>query len=149
MTPADPATPNPARAAHLPPPEVWRACLLIAGSLVLSLLLLIPGMSPTRPGEPDLPLATSFLVFAFFGGLTLWLAFKTLQRRNWARWGLFAYLALSWLLGAQALAEDFSLAPFAGVIEGVCIAMEMAAIWGLFLGSGATWFTSGPAARQG
>jgi hypothetical protein len=128
------------RGANLPPHEVWRACLLIVASLVLSLSLLIPGVSPERPGEPDVPLLESLVVFAFFGGLTLWLAFKILCRRNWARWAMLAYLGLSWLLAAQSLVDDFASSPLAGVIELACTAMELMAVWALNFGNGAQWF---------
>lgn len=143
MTPVEPVDPNSAHPSNLPPHEVWRACLLIVASLVLSLTLLIPGVAPERPDEPAAPFLESLGVFAVFGGLTLWLAFKILQRRNWARWGMFVYLALTWLLAAQSVAEDFAMSPMAGVIDLISVGMEMLAIWFLFFGNGPKWFDGG------
>jgi hypothetical protein len=140
MTPVEPVHPSDARAARLPPHEIWRACLLIVASLALSLALLIPGVAPLRPNEPATPVLESLVILAFFGGLTLWLAFKVLQRRNWARWGLFIYLALTWLLAAQSMPEDFAMSPWAGAIEFVSVGMEMLAVWLLFFGHGPKWF---------
>lgn len=140
MTPPDPVDAGNLHAPHLPPVEVWRACLLILGSLVLSLALLIPGITPVQPGSPGTPLLESLTVLAIFGGLTVWLVLKTLQRRRWARWSLCAYLALTWLLAAQGLADDFAVSPLAGLIDVVSIVMEMFAVWGLLFGPAPKWF---------
>lgn len=128
---------------RMPPKEVWRACYLIVASLLLSPAILIPGVTPNYPGVPATPLFESLAAFALFGGLTLWLGFKVLQRKNWARWAMFVYLALTWLLSAQTISEELSLSPMAGLIEVLCNGMEMVAVVYLFFGQGAMWFEPG------
>lgn len=129
-----------ARAARLPPDEIWRACLLIVASLLLGLVTMIPGIAPERPAEADMPALEVLGLLAVFGGLTLLLALKILQRRNWARWAMLAYLVLGWLLAAATMKEDFALSPLAGLINLVCMVLEWLAVWQLFFGNGPKWF---------
>jgi hypothetical protein len=52
-------------------------------------------------------------------------------------------VALTWWLAAQQIGDLFDQSPVAGLISAICIAMEMAAVWLLFVGAGAGWYGAG------
>lgn len=139
-TPPEAEVNDPVR--HLPPrpPQVRNACRLVLVSMVLGLVTLLPGVRAQAPDEPDVPLSVILVLVALFGGLTIWLVAKTHAGRNWARWGLLAYLMFGWWIIGSDITEQFLSSPLAGLIDAVCIAMEAVAMWLLFFSKGASWF---------
>lgn len=145
MTPDRATPPNAAQAAPAadrsrPPPPVRRACLLILASLAIGVILLWPGVRPNPPGEEAAPALFTLAALVVFGGLTLWLAARLYQGRNWARWAMLGYLMLGWWFTSSELNNQFLQAPIVGFMDLVCIAMEGLACWLLFTGAGARWF---------
>ena len=130
-----------------PPDAVRKACLLILASLFLGLVTLIPGVQPVSPDAADTPLLVTIFVAALSIGLTVWLAVKVYDGRNWARWAMLAFLALGWWLDGSELTEDFIQSPLAGAIEAICIVMEAVACGYLFFGRGARWYAELSAQR--
>jgi hypothetical protein len=123
------------------PAAVRRACWLVVMSMFLGMSLLVPGVAAPPADDVQVPFFITLAVAAFFGGLTLWLAVAVARGLSWARWALLAYLALGWLLSGLQFSDEFLRSPVAGMIEVVCVAMELAACCMLFFGSGAAWFT--------
>lgn len=108
-------------------------------SLALSYLTLIPGLGmPWPPSSGEKMFAIGWLLGVTW--LTYWLTTQVRRRSNRARWGLFVFLALTWLLSVDGLGDEFRVAPVAACIGALCVAIEMAAMVMLFLGSGARWF---------
>ncbi|HSW04964.1 hypothetical protein [Aquabacterium sp.] len=102
---------------------------------------LLTGIRPDAPGEEPVPAWVTAGIVMVFGGLTIWLAAKTHQGRNWARWALLGYLMLGWWLSSSELTEQFMRSPLVGFIDVLCIGMELAACGLLFGGQSAAWFT--------
>lgn len=135
--------------ASEPPAAVGRARLLILASLVLGVLTVFGGVVPPDPAAAAAPAGANLLVFGTMAGITLWLVTMFHRGHNWARWGMFAFLATTWGLAALTFAEDFTRAPMAGALTLVGVAMEIVACWLLFSGEGARWYAAlgaGPAA---
>jgi len=153
MTP-DPFAPPTAEVAEVNtsrppmPRAVSLACRLIMASLALGIVSLLPGIRPPRPDDPLVPLAYTIAAVVVFGGLTIWFAIEVLRGRPWARWVMLAYLVLGWWLGAGELNDDFLRSPVLGVLDVVCIVLEVAACGLLFSGAGARWFAALAALRQ-
>lgn len=139
---ADPRKPRPE-----PPPAVRRACRLVIASMLLGWVLLVPGLGAAAPEDAQVPFLLTFVVVAFFSALTLWLLFATSRGAPWARWALLAYLLLGWLLSGLQFNDEFLRSPVSGMIEIVCVLLELVATWLLFTGSGAAWFASLALAR--
>jgi hypothetical protein len=123
-----------------PPPAVRRACRLVVASMVLGLVTLLPGIAAPVPDDAQVPLFITLAIVAFFGGLTIWLTVAVSRGVHWARWALLAYLALGWVLSGMQFTDEFMRSPISGMIEIVCVVMELVASAMLFFGSGARWF---------
>jgi hypothetical protein len=139
---ADPETPPRA----VPPAAVRQGCFLLFLSFVLSLVTLWPGMRPPTLDGHELSWPVLLTVTAVVLAGSLWLLLKNYQGRNWARWTLFAYLALGWWLVGADLQENFAHSPLTGAIDLACVAIEMRAGWLLMVGEGARWFLPRPRA---
>ena len=136
--------------ARPPMPRAVRvACQLIMASLALGLVSMLPGIRPPRPDDPAVPWAFTLGAIVVFGGLTIWLTLELLRGKLWARWGMLAYLVLGWWLGGGEISDDFLRSPVLGLIDAVCIVLEIAACWLLFFGDGARWFAALAALRRG
>lgn len=131
-----------------PPDAVRKACLLILASLCLGLVTLIPGVQPVSPDAAETPLLATIVVVASSVGLTVWLAIKVYDGRNWARWAMLAFLAFGWWLDGSEWTQDFLQSPLAGAIEALCTVMEVIACGYLFFGRGAQWYAE-PSGQRG
>lgn len=140
---ADPASKIPG-----PPRAVDRACLLVVASMFLGLVTLLPGVAAPAPDDAPVPLFITLVIVAFFGALTIWLAAAVHRGIGWARWALLAYLLLGWFLSGLQFNDEFMRSPVSGMIEIVCVVMEVAASALLFFGSGAAWFAQLAALRK-
>ena len=126
-----------------------RACRLVIASLLLGLVTLVPGVDVPAPDDVPVPLFVTLVIVAFFGGLTIWLVVSIKRGRLWARWALLAFLILGWVLTGLQFTDEFLRSPVSGMIEIVCVALELAACWMLFVGGGAAWFSELALERQG
>lgn len=118
---------------------VRNACALVLISLALGYLTLIPGFGlPWPDTRGEMVFMIAWLIGVTW--LTYWLTTRVRLRSNRARWGLFIFLALTWLLSVDGLADEFSKAPLAAGLGVFCVGIEMAAMVMLFSGSGARWF---------
>jgi hypothetical protein len=124
-----------------PPHAVQRACRLVIASLVLGWVTLVPGIAAPAPDDVQIPFLVTLAIVAFFGALTVWLVVSVSRGASWARWALLAFLVLGWALTGLQFTDEFLRSPVSGMIEIVCTALEVAACWLLFIGSGAAWFS--------
>jgi hypothetical protein len=131
-----------------PPRAVRRAGRLVIASMLLGLVTLVPGVDVPAPDDAAVPFFVTLAIVAFFGGLTIWLVVATLRGASWARWALLAFLMLGWVLTGLQFTDEFLRSPISGMIEIVCVALELAACWMLFVGSGAAWFSQLALERQ-
>jgi hypothetical protein len=131
-----------------PPRTVSNACRLIVASLFLGLVTLLPGIGVPPPEDAQVPLIWTLTMIVVFGGLTLWLAVEVMRGKSWARWAMLAYLAVGWVLGGGEFTDDFLRSPLAGMIEAICMVMEIVACALLFFGSGGKWFAELAAIRR-
>ena len=128
-----------AQPATQAPIAVRNACAMVLISLALGYLTLIPGVGLPWP---ETSAEQAFTIVILFGvtWLTYWLTTLVRRRSNRGRWGLFAFLALTWLLALDGIGKEFELAPVATCLSVFCIGLEIAAMALLFTGSGARWF---------
>jgi hypothetical protein len=129
------------------PPQVKLACQMIIATLVVGVITLFPGVREPAAGDAEVPFLFTLVLVAVFGGLTLLLASRILQGRNWARWAMLVYLGAGWALAGPSLADDFYLSPIAAVIDAISIPVEAIACWMLFTGAGGQWFAALGAGR--
>lgn len=107
---------------------------------ILSLLSLLPGVREGMWNEAEVPLAVSVtlgVVLALFSG---WLIVMMSRGRNWARWTLVIYTAVSWLL---LLADPDALqaqGPLAVTIDLATLVIEIYACLRVLFGEGVEWF---------
>ena len=139
---------DPASRPPTSPAAVRRACLLVLASMALGWVTLLPGVSVTLPDDPTIPFVISLAIVAFFSALTIWLVLATGRGARWGRWALLAYLILGWVLTGMQLNDEFLRSPLSGMIEIVCVVIELAACGLLFFGSGARWFAELALARD-
>ena len=122
------------------PPGITRAVIAFWISWGLGLLSLLPGVREGVWNEAEVPLAISItlgVVLAVFSG---WLILMVSRGRNWARWTLVIYTAVSWLLllaDPDALQAQGALAV---AIDGLTLVIEIYACLRLLFGEGAEWF---------
>jgi hypothetical protein len=141
---ADPAS------RQLPAPvQVLRACQMIIATLVVGIITLFPGVREPATDDAQVPFLFTLVLIVVFGGLTLLLAARIMQGRNWARWAMLAYLAAGWALVGPELADDFYRSPIAAAIDAISIPVEAVACWLLFTGAGGQWFSALAARRKG
>ena len=124
------------------PPQVKLACQMIIATLVVGIITLFPGVREPAAADAEVPLLFTLVLIVVFGGLTLLLASRILQGRNWARWAMLAYLGAGWALAGPNLADDFYLSPIAAIIDAISIPVEAVACWMLFTGAGGQWFAA-------
>jgi len=130
------------------PRSVHLACQLVLASFALGLVTLVPGVDVTRPDDPAVHWAVTLVVVLVFGAITVWLTYATHQRRNWARWALLGYLIFGWFLSAGELPSDLERAPLVGLLGVGAAVIELVAVWFLFTGAGAKWFSGRQAAAS-
>jgi hypothetical protein len=140
---ADPASTQPA-----PPGQVKRACQLFAGTLVVGVISMFPGIRVSPPEEAEVPVLATLVVVVLFSAITIWLIMRILQGRNWARWAMLVYLGAGWLFIGPELADEFYRSPISAIVDAICIPVEAAACWLLFTGAGGQWFSTLAAGRK-
>ena len=107
---------------------------------IIGLVSLLPGVREGVWNEAEVPLAISItlgIVLALFAG---WLILMMSRGRNWARWTLVIYTAVSWLL---LLADPESLqaqGALAVTIDLVTLVIEIYACVRVLFGEGVEWF---------
>jgi hypothetical protein len=122
------------------PPGVTRAVTAFWIAWVLGLVSLLPGVREGIWADADVPLAFSMTLGALLAGFSAWLIVMTSRGRNWARWTLVIYTAVTWLLlltdpdalsaqGTLAVAFDFA-----------TLAVEIYACCLVLFGQGVEWF---------
>ena len=134
---ADPASQQPS-----PPAQVKRACQMVIATMVVGIITLFPGVRVPAADDAPVPFLFTLVLIAVFAGLTLWLAAKIMQGRNWARWAMLLYLGAGWVLIGPELADDFYRSPIAAIIDAISIPVEAVACWLLFTGAGGQWFAT-------
>jgi len=128
------------------PPGITRAVIAFWICWGLELLSLAPGVREGVWSDAEVPLAISItlgVVLAVFSG---WLILMLSRGRNWARWTLVIYTAVSWLL---LLADPESLqaqGPLAVTIDLVTLVIEVYACLRVLFGEGVEWFRKPPPA---
>ena len=128
------------------PSPLLAGCALFAGSVLFRVASLIQSVYRGEIDEtPGVLLGNSIgLVIVFT--ITVFLVYKVLCRKNWARWGSLAYLCLSWLAsyllfqtsGTESNTSTTVLDDLAEISDFVGVAL-------LFVPSSSKWFSTGSA----
>ena len=151
MPPSLYQTPN-STAAEAPssaqprPLSVRVACYLVLAPFVLSIVTLLPAVGVPHHVGGGVQGAIVWAVYVGFQVFALWLTYSTYRQRNWGRWALFAYVIFGWLLDAIASTTDIDESTLASPFNVTVAAMQVAALWLLFTGPGAKWFSKRKAA---
>ena len=124
------------------PKAVRHACGLVVAAFVLGLVTFFPGVHVRQPDDPNVSGIYLLAIVVTFGAVLLSFTYATLQRRNWARWALLMYLINGWLLTARHISHDFDRTPLLGSLAVATTGMELLAVWLLFTGIGAKWFSA-------
>lgn len=128
--------------SHVPPrpSSVRFACYLILASLFVGFLTLLPFIEIPGKNLEDVQ-ANVWAIYIVLQAIPIWITYSMYRRRNWARWTLVAFLTLGWLLDgidSTPHSDEFTLA---GAVYLTVVAMQVAALWLLFTGTGAKWFS--------
>jgi len=111
---------------------------------IIGLLSLLPGVRDGLWNDDEVPLALSITLGVVFAVFSAWLILMTSRGRNWARWALVIYTAVSWLLllsDPDALRAQGTLAV---AIDAAMLFIELYASFLLLFGEGVQWFRPAP-----
>ena len=122
------------------PSAVRRAILVFWIGWGLGLVLLLPGVTSELPEGSEVPAALIFGLQAVFAALTAWLIVMTSRGRNWARWVLVIYVALTWSVLALDPSAFLNEKPLAVAIQGFVLVLDVYGCILLLFGAGAEWF---------
>lgn len=123
------------------PSAVSRACRLLWLALGIDAASLIPGI---RVGLWDDLGAPVWLVLAFTVALLVAAAALILaveRGRNWGRYAIALFLAVSWLLTLTDIPEFLKQGELAVALDGIVLSLEAYACFLLFSTESARWFT--------
>jgi hypothetical protein len=140
---ADPSFPS-----LVVPSAVVRACQMFIASLLLGLIASVPGVAGSSQEWAWGSLVAACVLVALVGGISVWLTVKIYRGRNWARWVMLVYLAVSWVATFMEFSEGFNRSPVVASVELLTTVIEVVACGLLFFGSGARWFATAAAARK-
>ena len=128
------------------PPQVTLACRILWLALVVGLLSMHPLIRGEWWGEVEDNEAMQVVLYgtvALLGGfvvaygILIWLIGR---RNDVARWLLLVLLALGWMVTLGEFAETLEETPWAAVVDGLLLVVELSACYLLFLSPGAAWF---------
>lgn len=124
------------------PLRIRQSCILFILDIVISVISFIPGIRQKGFGSDAATVIFNLVFTALALSLSVWLIFKILRGKNWARWTMLAYMSIGALFGVPQILDDFSADPIPAVIDSVTLALEGIACWFLFVGEGGAWFGS-------
>ena len=128
------------------PPQVTLACRILWVALVIGLLSMHPTIRGDWWGEIDDDSAVQVILYgatALLGAFVVAygiLIYLIGRRNDVARWLLLVLLALGWMVTLGEFAETLEETPWAAVVDGVLLLVELFACYLLFLSPGAAWF---------
>ena len=123
------------------PPAVRRALIAFWIGWVLSFLTLIPGVREGFWDDPEVPVAVPLVMAMLLGTFSAWIIVMVGRGRNWARWTLVVYIALTYVLVALDPAGWEKQGPLALGVDAVTLVLDLYGCYLILTGESARWFT--------